>query len=392
MARIVVGSYMVRYPLGGMMSWVLQYLAGFHRLGHEVWFVEKSVFDQECYDPVSNLMTDDPTYGLQVVEDLLASVGLRNRLCFVDAGGRYHGRSRAEIEDVFAGADLYVEMGTHDAWVEESQAARMRVFVDGEPGFCQMQWELREEAGERLPEYEAHYTTGRNVGTAASSAPTAGREWRPLFHPVVVDLFPVRPAPEAAPYTTVMNWQSHRPVRYRGREYGQKNREFPRFETLPQRADAPLELAVFGKRVPAERLRDLGWRLRDSHAVTMSFDSFRDYIAASRGEFAVCKNVFVATRNGWFSDRGAAYLASGRPVVMQDTGFGAHLPCGEGLFAVSDVEEAAAAIESIEAGWERHSRAARAIAETHLEASVVLGPFLDELGIDRVGRGEPVPG
>src|SRR5439155_1473307 len=121
------------------------------------------------------------------------------------------------------------------------------------------------------------------------------------------------------------------------------------------------------------------------------FDQFCAYIRGSRGEFSVCKNAFVATRSGWVGDRIGAYLACGRPVVMQDTGFGERLPCGEGLFAVRDLDEAVDAIERIEADPERHRSAARAIAETHFEAETVLESMLTELGIRSPGRtyGEP---
>src|SRR4051812_29318717 len=164
MARIVLGSYMARYPLGGMMSWVLQYLVGFDRLGHEVFFVERADYPDACFDPRSGEMTDDGAYGAAVVDQLLASVGLAGRSCFVDYRGRRHGMTG----DPFAGADLFVDMGTHGAWAEEAQAAGLRVLVDGEPGFTQ----ARMARGERPAVYDAYYTTGRNVGTPASSAPT----------------------------------------------------------------------------------------------------------------------------------------------------------------------------------------------------------------------------
>jgi hypothetical protein len=189
------------------------------------------------------------------------------------------------------------------------------------------------------------------------------------------------PAPADAPFTTVMNWRAHSTIRFGGQDFGQKDVEFARFLDLPARTAVPLEMAVAGDDVPADALRSKGWCLRSAHALTMSVESFQGYLRASRGEFSVCKNVFVATRSGWFSDRSAAYLASGRPVVMQDTGFSAHLPCGEGLFAVATVEEAAAALDEVAGNYLRHSRAARAIAEEHLAASTVLKRFLNELGV-----------
>lgn len=378
MARIILGSYMVRYPLGGMMSWVLQYLVGFHRLGHEVYFVEKSGYPNSCYDPEKNVMSDDCSYGVLALDALLSRFGLGDRWCFVDAAGRYHGLSRERVEGVFESADLFVDMGTHGSWLGETADTGLRVLVDGEPGFTQMKMENRLAAGEELPEYDFYYTTGRNIGTERSAAPTAGKKWRPLFHPVVVDLFHPRGA--GAPFTTVMNWQSYETLEYNGTKYGHKDIEFEKFVDLPRMVPVPIELAVSG-RVPLEHLTGAGWRIRDAHHVTASVDSFVDYIYASKGEFSICKNGYVATNCGWFSDRGAAYLASGRPVVQQDTGFGFHLPCGEGLFAARTVEEAAAAIDEIDGDYERHSKRARDVALEYLDAPKVLGVFLRELGV-----------
>src|SRR5262249_36493692 len=158
-----------------------------------------------------------------------------------------------------------------------------------------------------------------------------------------------------APFTTVMSWEDD-PFEFEGVTYGQKAMEFPKFLDLPRRTRVPLEMAVAGTDVPEDELRAHGWRLAYAGEVTLTFDSWRDYIRGSRGEFSVCKNVYVATHSGWFSDRSACYLASGRPVVMQETGFSAHLPCGQGLFAVRTADEAAAALAEIAGDYGRHSR------------------------------------
>jgi hypothetical protein len=178
-----------------------------------------------------------------------------------------------------------------------------------------------------------------------------------------------------------MNWQSYEPVIYRGRVYGHKDIEFEKFMSLPSRTSARFEAAISGTGVPHERLAAAGWSTRDAHEVTISFDAFGDYVSASKAEFSVCKNGYVDTNGGWFSDRSAAYLASGRPVVQQETGFSGHLPCGEGLFAVRTIDEAAAAVDEINGDYARHMRRAREIALEYLDASVVLGGFIHELGI-----------
>lgn len=381
MARIVLGSYMIRYPLGGMASWVLQYLVGFRRLGHDVWFVERADWPDACFDPTTGEMTDDPSAGIAAIDPLLRSVGLAGRWCFVDRLGRAYGMPRPQIQEVLASTDVYIDMGVHGGWSDQAAGAGTTVLIDGEPGFTQMKMVQREGTPSALPPFDHYFTTGRNVGTPASTAPSAGKAWRPLFHPVVVDLFPVTPVPHGAPVTTVMNWQSYDPLEFEGVEYGHKDVEFEKFLDLPGRCDRRLEAAVAGHDVPLNRLRAHGWRTRDAHAVTRSFDAFRSYLQTSAAEFGVCKNGYVATRSGWFSDRSAAYLASGRPVVLQDTGFGDHLATGRGLFAAGNVDEASDALAEIEGNPVRHSRWARELAVDCLEASVVLPALLAEVGL-----------
>jgi hypothetical protein len=381
MARIVLGSYMVRYPLGGMLSWVLQYLVGLQRLGHDVYFVEKSGYPSSCYNPMRNVMSDDCSYGVATLAALLARFGMQGRWCFVDAHERYHGLSRDRVETIFKSADLFMDMGTHGAWLPEAADTSLRIVIDGEPGFTQIKMEQQLAAGAPASSYDFYYTVGSNIGTASSTAPTARQHWRSVFHPVVTDMFRSEVAHPNAPFTTVMNWQSHSPIDFNGVRYGQKDLEFNKFMDLPRRTRAPLEVAVGGKNVPTTRLMDAGWRVRDAREVTLSYDSFRDYIQASRGEFSVCKHVFVATNCGWFSDRSAAYLASGRPVVLQDTGFSEQLPCGRGLFAVRTADEAASALEEISGNYEYHAKGARDLAAESLDAPKVLGRLLQELGI-----------
>jgi hypothetical protein len=380
MARILVGSWMIRYPLGGNLSWTLQWLLGFHRLGHEVYLVEKAGSPDACFDPVRNVMSDDCSYGMKVVDELLRRYGMEDRICYVDEQGRYHGLSKQTVDSLFRSADLFADIGTHGAWMEEAEKTNVTILVDGEPGYTQMNMESALAEGKTLPEYDHYFSNGANIGTPDSSAPTAGKTWRPLFNPVVPELFDHADADADAPFTTVMNWQAHEPFRYGGVVYGQKDVEFEKFLDLPTRSPAAFEVAVAG-RIPKDRLTNGGWRIRNAHEVTASFDSYCDYICRSRGEFSVCKNVFVATQSGWFSDRSAAYLASGRPVVLQDTGFSAHLPCGRGLFAARTCEEAADAINKIEGDYPSHSRWAREIAAEHLDARKILGGLLKNLGI-----------
>lgn len=382
MARIVVGAYMVRYPLGGMLSLALQLVAGLRRLGHDVAVVEKAGWEGSCFDPKARTMSDDCAYGTKIVRSLLSRHGLGDRWCFVDAGGRCHGLSPSDLRATLDRCDAFLDAGTHGTWLDDLPAGRPRILLDGEPGWTQMRWMQRAEAGEPLPDYDVHLTVGQNVGSVSSPIPTVGREWGHAFYPVLCDEFPPAPPQPGAAYTTVMNWQAHETLDFGGRSYGQKDVEFERFADLPAlAAPARLEIALAGSGAPRERLERAGWRLRDAHATTLSYDGYRRFVAGSRGEFSVAKNVFVATNSGWFGDRSAAYLASGRPVVIQDTGISAHLPCGEGLFAVCDAAAAAEALEQIESDYRRHAAAARAIALEYLSPERVLPAILGEVGL-----------
>jgi hypothetical protein len=379
--RVILGTYAFRFPLGGNLSWTIQWAVGLQRLGHQVILAEKSEHPDDCFDPVGMRMTGDCTAALASVAGLLDRYGLSGRWCFVDQTQTYHGRSQSAIEQAFSQADLFIDLGTHGAWMQEAALGSCTtVLVDGEPGYTQMRRALKAEHGEQLPEYDHYFSNGALLGTSEYLGPTNGIVWGAVFNPVVIDLMPLRPPNGGGRFTTVMQWQAHRPLTYDGTTWRQKDVEFTKFIDLPRRAGEPIELAVGGPEVPWDLIHEAGWSTRDAVDTTRSYDKYLEYVADSAGEFSVCKQGYVSLRTGWFSDRSAAYLGSGRPVIMQDTGFAARLPCGEGLFAVTTVEEAADAIAEIRADYELHSAAAKRIAREHLEAGVVLPRFLDEIG------------
>jgi len=378
MARIILGSYMIRYPLGGMLSWALQFLKGFEMLGHDVYFVEKAGYQDACYDPKKDIMTNNCSTGIQIVQDLFKRSDYNGKWCFVDFNGQYYGSDKQTLKMWFEEADIFIDMGAHGMWDKESACSNVRVYIDGEPGYTQILWEQKKRSGNALPEYDFYYSAGRNIGTQATTAPDAGKKWNHLWNLVATDLFDVSPECKGAPFTTVMNWQSHKEIEFDGVSYGQKDVEFIKFISLPKFVDCHMEAAIAG-RAPKDQLIENGWRVLDAKSVTLSIDDYYSYIKQSRGEFSVCKNVFVETHSGWFSDRSAAYLASGRPVILQDTGFSHHLPCGKGLFAVSNVEEAIDAVKQISKDYKIHSKMARDIAVEYLDAKKLLKRFINQL-------------
>ena len=379
MATIIVGAYMVRYPLGGMMSWVFQHLAGFKALGHTVYFVEKYGYSNSCFNPATRSSGNDCSYGLKMVNDLLSTVGLEENWCFVDHEGNYFGMSQKKIESAFKSADYYIDLGTQNGWEEESSHCRYRVLIDGEPGFSQISFFNDDDLGRRYSRYDHFFTNGYNIGRTGNTVPTGEVVWKHMYSPVHANAFNVREPDSRAPFTTVMNWQSHKPVSYNGCEYGQKDIEFEKFVRLPSLVNANLEVAITGRNIPLDRLKQNKWNRVNGIEITKSYQSFCEYVERAKAEFSVCKNVFVALNTGWFSDKSAVFLAAGRPVVLQDTGFSEHLPCGIGLFAVKNEDEARSAIEEIETDWSKHSKAARDIAINYLDTTIVLQQFMQQI-------------
>jgi hypothetical protein len=199
-----------------------------------------------------------------------------------------------------------------------------------------------------------------------------------MRQPIVLERWPFTPGAGGAPFTTVMQWNSYKVPQYGGRRFGMKSETFPPYLDLPRRTTAPLQLALGGSDAPRDALREAGWRIVNPLEVSWWPWDYRAYIQASAGEFGVAKHGYVASHSGAFSDRTAAFLASGRPVVVQDTGFSEVLPVGEGLMPFTTPDEAVAALESIMRDPARHQRAARAVAEANFDSDVVLGRVIEE--------------
>ena len=317
--KIVATGYMVRYPLAGMMLAFLHYVLGLQRMGHEVVWVEESGWDDSCYDPGTGLHGSDPTAGIQAVQDMVSRFGFRLPVCYVDRqSGAVSGMSRQQLLAHLSSADLLLNIGGTCA-LPEFERCRRKVLIDMDPMFTQ----AGRFAVDDLPEYDAYFTYGTNIGRPGCSIPEAGVRWTATVPPVVTDLWADwadTPPSVGSTMTTVCNWSAYGGIDYEGAHYGQKDEEFMRLLDLPKRSPETLELAISGAdEATRSCLTDAGWRLREAEAVTADFDAYAGYIGDSRGEFSVAKNVFVATNNGCFMDRGGHYLATGRPVVQQDT-------------------------------------------------------------------------
>jgi hypothetical protein len=371
--RILCSGHLVRYPLGGHSWHHLQYLIGLHRLGQEVFFFEDFGWPDSCYDPASNIMTSDPAYGVAYTKRLLEGYGLGDRWCYLAEDGTAHGFSREELAEICRTCDLYLNLSNIN-WIPELELCRRRALVDTDPVFTQLR---AHGLGGPFERYHALFSYGENVHRPGCDMPTGGARWKPTRQPVVLDLWEAVPGDPAAPFTTVVNWRSIKEVESNGRIYGQKDREFEPFFSLPRETGQPMEIAASAPGEVKRRLAEGGWALADPREVTRNPSTYQAYIRRSRAEFCVAKHAYVTTRNGWFSDRSSAYLASGRPAIIQDTGFSDFLPCGEGLLAWRKPVEAVAAVERLQVEYQAHCRAARSLAESYFDARVVLSSLLE---------------
>jgi len=368
--KVLLAGIIARYPFGGVTWCSLMYMLGLRALGHEVLYIEDT---GECiYDPEQNTRSEDPAYGTRYIHDALEPFGFGGRWSFVNFDGAYHGVSREGVRAFCADADLFINLsGGSWFWRDEYVRIPHKVFVDSDPVFTQLA--IAKAEGwyvDFFKGFDHLFTFGANIGTPACDVPTGGLTWHKTWQPVTTEHWYAAAPPATDRFTTVMTWkiESFTDVD------GNKDREFVKFIDLPSRTSHRFELAING---PQTLLREYGWDTVDAMGVSRSLWDYRQFIQRSRGEFGVAKHAYVANRSGWFSDRTECYLAAGRPALVQDTGWSAHLPSGVGLLAFSTPEEALAGLDRVASDWPTHARRAAEIAREHFDASRVLPPFLE---------------
>jgi len=367
--RILFAGIMARYPFGGVTWCSLMYLLGLRALGHDVFYIEDT---GECvYDPVQNTRATDPSYGTAYIHAALEPFGLGDSWAFVNYDGTYHGRGADDVRRYAADADLYINLsGGSWFWRDEYAGIRRRIFIDSDPAFTQLAIAKAEPwYVEFFQRFDHLFTFGSNIGTPASPIPTGTFTWHKTWQPVTLDDWTAH-VPAGDDYTTVMTWQ----IESFTDVGGNKDQEFIRFIDLPARTAQPFQLAVNG---PQTLLRAHGWKTVDAMHVSRTPAEYRDFIHRSKAEFGVAKHTYVASHSGWFSDRTECYLASGRPALVQDTGWTAHLPHGDGLLAFSTPDEALAAIDRINSDYAHHARAAVDLAHEHFDARRILPRLLE---------------
>jgi hypothetical protein len=386
MTTIAVAGALANKHRHGGSAWVrLSWAEALRELGFDVLFVEQ-ISAADCVDAAGRPADFAASANAATFLAATEAVGFGGDAALVcPDDGRVLGMDGDELLERLGEATLLVNISGHLRWQPALELLPRRVFVDLDPGYTQI-WHASGGDAAGLEGHELHFTVGANVGTARCDLPTGGIRWRPIRQPVVLDRWP-EPSDTCCDFggfTTVASWRGAygRPV-WEGRSYGLKVHEFRRYASLPETTGLPFAAALDihpDDACDADRLRAGGWTLLDPSLVG-DVEAFRRFVSSSGAEFSTAQGVYVETGSGWFSDRTVRYLASGRPALVQDTGFSEHLPVGEGLLSFRTPDEARAGAHAIVKDYARHSSAARALAERCFAPAPALEPLLDAAGV-----------
>jgi hypothetical protein len=385
--KLVLLGIMSRYPVAGVVWQYVNYLVGFERLGYEAYYVEAG-----GRQPSSMLAVGPASDGSQeaaaFIDGVLRRFDLGGRWAFhaLHSDGRCYGLTERQLRELYASADLIVNLHGATVPLPEHAATDRLIYLETDPVARQIELHQgRQETIDFLEPHRAFFTFGERYGQPDCGLPVSDRfHFRPTRQPVVVDFWGRGSEGPGEVFTSIGNWQQHyREVTFNGEVYHwSKHHEFLKILDLPSRTDQPFELALSRCGESDRRLlEDHGWRVRDALSISTDMDIYRDYVVGSRGELTVAKDQNVRLRSGWFSDRSATYLAAGRPVITQETGFSNVLPTGAGLFAFSSMDEILEALAAIDGDYDRHARVAASIARECFGHDVVLGRLLEDVGL-----------
>jgi hypothetical protein len=368
---VVSGALANKYRNGGE-AWVrLSWVLGLKKLGFSVYFLEQ-IHPEHCVDANGNVTDFESSVNLAYFKQIIEQFGLSSTGTLVyNNGEQTAGLTYAELLDLAEAADLLVNISGHLALEPLMRRLCRKAYIDIDPGFTQF-WHAAGNAGIGLEGHDFYFTIAENIGTPACSIPTGEIYWHRIRQPVVL-------------VTTVASWRGpFGPIQYGGKTFGLKVHEFRKFVELPRQARQTFEIAL--NIHPADErdlqlLRHYGWQIVDPQEVAADPEEFRRYLQGAGAEFSVAQGIYVETQSGWFSDRTVRYLASGKPTLVQDTGFSRHYPVGEGLVPFRTLEQAVAGAEQIVCNYDRHCRAARSLAEAYFDSDKVLSRLAEEIGI-----------
>jgi len=383
MKTVIVSGALANKPGQGGEAWVrLNWVLGFRELGWKVYFIEE-IASAACRDTEGRAVVFAASVNRAYFERVIRDFGLEGSASLIcDQGAEIFGADAKQLANLAARSELLVNISGHLRYEPVFARVKRRIYVDIDPGFTQF-WTAQGNSGAHLEGHDQLFTIGENIGLPDCPIPTCGRHWLHTRPPIVLSQWPVVTSPHLDRFTTIANWRGpFGPVTFAGTTYGLKVHEFRKILSLPQRTGQRFGMALNihpadGRDLDA--LSKAGWEIENPVSAAGDPNKFRDFIQRSAAEFSVSQGIYAQTRSGWFSDRTAAYLATGKPALVQDTGFSRHLPVGDGLVPFHTVEEAANGAIRIAADYTRHCHAARAIAEEHFDSRRVIARFLENI-------------
>jgi hypothetical protein len=380
---VVVLGIMGCLPVAGTgVAWnTVQHLIALRRLGYDVYYVEATGVWP------FNATSDDCTFPASYIGTLLNRFGFQDKWAYVAAhsDNRCYGLSELQVKDLYARADAIINLFGGTILRDEHMRCPIRIYLETDPVVHQ----IRIANGEQryidlVAAHTALFTWGANYGEPDCGVPVAPFSYKPTRSPVILDYWDSPCNPAARSFTTIAHWdQSVKDLEYHSERYSwSKHREFLKILELPSRTAQEFSLALAIDDLAAVQvLEDRGWRVEDAYEVSKTLESYREYIWRSRGELTVAKDMNVRLRSGWFSERSACYLAAGKPVVTQETGFSKSIPTGLGLYAFEKLEDIPPAIEAINSDYPRHSQAAKEIAAEYFDAEKLLRQVMIKAGL-----------
>jgi hypothetical protein len=385
--RIIVSGFLGLLPAGGVAWDYVQYPLGFKALGHDVFYIE----DTGLWPIYQTDQAEPGKANARYLERLMRSFDMADRWAYRDeATGTWYGLSEAKARHVQATADVYVNVSCANVLRDEYLGVPVRILLDSDPMFTQIQIDsnigLTEGAGglaRDIPAYTHLFTFGENVGGPDCLVPTCGLNWIPTRQPILLEFWANEDSPAVPSATTVMNWTAAGDIAYADRTWGQKRHEWPLIRELPSSyPDVRFCVAVgqtSGEAFPEIQAKESGWSVVDANSTVADWSDYRQFVLASSMEVSIAKQAYVAARTGWFSCRSACYLAAGRPVVVQDTGWTGIIQSEAGALGFETVEEATEAVGEVMGDWYRHSEAAKGVASDYFDSSKVLNALLEHV-------------
>ena len=381
----IIGGVIANKYLNGGAVWTrLNWILGIRRLGFDVYFLEQ-IERENCLDDRGEKTAFESSSNLAYFDQVTRDFGLAGSAALIlEEGSKTSGMTRAELSDLARDADLLINITGHLRLPEFMDSQACKVYVDLDPGFTQF-WYGSGLLGANFLAHDHYFTIGESIGTPRCSIPTRDISWRPIRQPVVLDQWPVSRQGNPMHFTTVANWRdAYGTLEQDGKLLGHKVHEFRRFAGFPQCVAQSCEMALAihdEDTADLELLRGHGWIISDPRQVAPDPAAFREYVQQSGAEFSVAKGIYVTTCSGWFSDRTVRYLATGKPALVQDTGFSHTYPVGEGLLTFTNMEDAVVGAERIADDYANHCLAARQLAERYFDSDAVLGGLVDRIGI-----------